>query len=150
MHFHSTHTTVTASEVAKIFFDVIFKHHGLLKAIISDQNTHFTSHFWKALFKQLGTKLSMSTAFHPQTDGQTERMNRTLEEMLQIHATYKQDQWNKYLPAAEFAYNNSKQASTGFTPFELDTSRHRLHQLLQSFQQRFQQQMNMWNIGTSL
>ena len=123
-HFHPTHTTVTAPEVAKIFFDVIFKHYGLPKAIISDQDTCFTSHFWKALFEQLGTKLSMFTAFHSQTDGQTERMNHTLEEMLRIHVTYKQDQWDEYLPAAEFAYNNSKQASTGFTPFELDTSHH--------------------------
>jgi len=71
-HFHLTHTTVTAPEVAKIFLDVIFKHHGLPKAIISDWNTRFTNHFWKALFEQLGTKLSMSTAFHLQTDGQTE------------------------------------------------------------------------------
>jgi hypothetical protein len=66
----------------------------------------------------------MSTAFHPQTDGQTERLNRTLEEMLRIYATYKQDQWDEYLPAAEFAYNNAKQASTGFTPFELDCGQH--------------------------
>ena len=123
-HFHPTHTTVTALQVVKIFFDVIFKHHGLPKAIISDRDARFTSHFWKTLFEQLSTKLSMSTAFHPQTDSQTERMNCTLEEMLRIHATYKQDQWDEYLPAAEFAYNNSKQASTGFTPFELDTGRH--------------------------
>ena len=66
----------------------------------------------------------MSTAFHPQTDGQTERMNRTLEEMLRAYSTYSQDQWDEYLPAAEFAYNNSKQASTGFTPFELDCGQH--------------------------
>src|SRR5579862_8578850 len=66
----------------------------------------------------------MSTAFHSQTDGQTERMNRTLEEMLRAYTTYQQDQWDEYLPAAEFAYNNSKQASTGFTPFELDCGQH--------------------------
>ena len=62
----------------------------------------------------------MSTAFHPQSDGQTERLNRTLEEILRIFATYKQDKWDEYLSSAEFAYNNSKQASTEFTPFELD------------------------------
>ncbi|CAG8582642.1 1815_t:CDS:1 [Paraglomus brasilianum] len=66
----------------------------------------------------------MSTAFHLQTNGQTERLNRALEEMLRIYTTYKQDQWDEYLPAAEFAYNNSKQISTGFTPFELDTGQH--------------------------
>ena len=68
----------------------------------------------------------MSTAFHPQTDGQTERMNRTLEEMLRAYSTYNQDQWDEYLPAAEFAYNNSKQTSTGYTPFELDCGQHPL------------------------
>ena len=62
----------------------------------------------------------MSTTFHPQTDGQTERLNRTLEDMLRIYATYKQDTWNKYLLADEFAYNNSKQVSTSFIPFELN------------------------------
>ena len=62
----------------------------------------------------------MSTAFHLQMDGQTECMNRTLEDMLRIYTSYKQDNWDDYLPAAEFAYNNSKQASTGFSPFELD------------------------------
>jgi hypothetical protein len=119
-HFQAMHTTATAPEVAKLFFETIFKNHGLPKTIISDRDAKFTSRFWKALFGQLGTKLAMSTAFHPQTDGQTERLNRTMEEMLRIYATYRQDQWDEYLPAAEFAYNNSKNASTGFTPFELD------------------------------
>ena len=65
-------------------------------------------------------KLAMSTAFHPQTDGQMERMNRTLEDILRIYVTYKQDNWDEYLPAAEFTYNNAKQASIEFTSFELD------------------------------
>jgi hypothetical protein len=118
------HTSATAPEVAKLFFSVIFKNYGLPRVIVSDRDAKFTSHFWQALFKQLGTKTAMSTAFHPQTDGQTERLNRTLEEMLRAYVTYKQDQWDEYLPAAEFAYNNSKQASTGFTPFELDCGQH--------------------------
>jgi len=123
-HFCPMHVTTTAPEVAKIFFQNIFKNYGLPKVIISDRDARFTSHFWQALFKQLGTKMAMSTAFHPQTDGQTERLNRTLEEMLRAYSTYRQDQWDEYLPAAEFAYNNSKQASTGFTPFELDCGQH--------------------------
>ncbi len=123
-HFCPTHTSVTAPEVAKIFFSNIFKNHGLPQVIVSDRDTKFTSRFWKTLFEQMGTKLAMSTAFHPQTDGQTERLNRTLEEMLRAYATYKQDRWDEYLPAAEFAYNNSKQYSTGFTPFELDCGQH--------------------------
>nr|CAG8647205.1 594_t:CDS:2 [Entrophospora candida] len=89
-HFCPTHTSVTAPEVAKIFFSTIFKNHGLPQVIISDRDAKFTSRFWKTLFEQVGTKLAMSTAFHPQTDGQTERMNRTLEEMLCAYS-YKQD-----------------------------------------------------------
>jgi hypothetical protein len=123
-HFQPMHTSATAPEVAKIFFTTIFRNHGLPKAIVSDRDPKFTSRFWQSVFKHLGTKTAMSTAFHPQTDGQTERMNRTLEEMLRMYTTYRQDQWDEYLPAAEFAYNNSKQASTGYTPFELDCGQH--------------------------
>jgi len=119
-HFCPTYTTATAPEIAKIFFIIIFRYHGLPKAIISDRDAKFTSNFWQTLFKQVGTKLSMSTAFHPQTDGQTERLNRILEEMLRAYVNYQQDNWDEHLPAAEFAYNNSKQGSTNFTPFELD------------------------------
>ena len=119
-HFIPTYTTATAPDIAKIFFDVIFKLHGLPKTIISDRDAKFTSRFWKSLFQQMGTKLAMSTAFHPQSDGQTERLNRTLEEMLRIFITYKQDKWDEHLSSAEFAYNNSKQASIRFTLFELD------------------------------
>src|SRR5205085_839451 len=117
--FHPTHTSANAPTVAKIFFTMVFKNHGLSQTIISDRDSKFTSRFWQALFKHLGTTTAMSTALHPKTDGQTERLNRTLEEMLCIYTTYKQDQWDEYLPAAEFAYNNSKQASTGFIPLNL-------------------------------
>jgi hypothetical protein len=123
-HFIPMHTSATAPEVAKIFFNTIFRNHGLPKVIISDRDPKFTSRFWQTVFKHLGTKTAMSTAFHPQTDGQTERMNRTLEEMLRAYVTYKQDQWDEYLPAAEFAYNNLKQVSTGYSPFELDCGQH--------------------------
>src|SRR5271170_5440136 len=105
--FCAANTSISAPEVAKIFFNNVFRYHGLPKIIISDRDTKFTSYFWKTLFVQLEIKVSMSTAFHPQTDGQTERMNRTLEEMLKAYSTYNQDQWDKYLPVAEFAYNNS-------------------------------------------
>nr|CAG8669347.1 10086_t:CDS:2 [Entrophospora candida] len=105
-HFCPIHTSVTTPEVAKIFFSTIFKNHGLPQVIISDIDAKFTSHFWKTLFEQ------------------TEQMNRTLEEMLCAYSSYKQDNWDEYLPAAEFAYNNSKQPSTGHTPFELDCGQH--------------------------
>ena len=82
VHFAKTKTEASAMDTAKIFFDQVYKYHGLPKVIVSDRDLKFTSKFWKALFNTLGTKLSMSTAFHPQSDGQTERANRTLEDML--------------------------------------------------------------------
>jgi hypothetical protein len=120
-YFCPTTTDATAPDVANIFFNNIFKNHGLPKVIVSDRDPKFTSKFWKSLFGKLGTKLAMSTSFHPQTDGQTERMNRTLEEMLRAFVNYKQNNWDELLPALEFAYNNSKNASTNYTPFVLDT-----------------------------
>ena len=125
-HFIPTHISVTAPEVTKLFFVNIFRLHGLPRVIISNQDPKFTSHFWKALFQQIGTKLAISTVFHSQTDEQTERMNRTLEEMLRIYSTYNQDRWDEYFAATEFAYNNSVQASSGHTLFKLDYGQHPL------------------------
>src|SRR5215212_10026170 len=119
VHFIPTTTTATAPATARIFFDSIFQLHGLPKVIVSDWDSKFTSQFWRTLFEHLGTKLAMSTAFHPQTDGQTERMNRTLEDMLRAFVNYKQDDWDTYLSAAEFAYNSAPNASTGMTPFKM-------------------------------
>ena len=110
-HFRALHSTATVPEVAKLFFTMIFVNHGLLTIIISDRDTKFTSRFWKALFKLTDTRLAMSTMYHPQTDGQTERLNRTLEEMLRAYMGYKQDNWDEYLTTAEFVYNNAKQTS---------------------------------------
>ena len=81
-HYVPTVKTVTAPDLAKLFMDNIFRLHGPPKTIISDRDPKFTSRFWQALFKMCGTKLTMSTAYHPQTDGQTERQNRTIEESL--------------------------------------------------------------------
>ena len=116
----ATTTTVTAPGTAQLFLDNIFRLHGLPKTIICDRDSRFTSHFWKALFDLLGTKIATSTAFHPQTDGQTERTNRTLEQILRIYVSYKQNDWDKYLSTAEFAYNSAEQSTTKFSPFELN------------------------------
>ena len=72
-------------DIAKIFMKEIFKLHGLLKAIVSDRDVKFTSNFWKGLFADLGTQLNFITAYHPQTDGQTERVNQVLEDMLHMY-----------------------------------------------------------------
>jgi len=87
---------------------------------LSDRDPRFTAHFWRAFWSQLGTTLTMSTAYHPQTDGQTERANRTLEEMLRSRINFRQTDWDEHLAAAELAINNSVQSSTGFSPFYLN------------------------------
>ena len=124
VHFAATQTTVTAVELAKLFYREVVRHHGIPSSIVSDRDVRFTSNFWRSLWQQTGTKLAMSTAYHPQTDGQTERANRTLEEMLRAYTNYQQDDWDEQLVAAEIAYNNSVQASTGFSPFFLNSGQH--------------------------
>jgi len=119
-HFLATTTNASAPQTAKLFFDQVFRLHGIPASIVSDRDPKFTSQFWRALHKEMGVKLSMSTAFHPQSDGQTERMNRTLEAFLRCFVNFKQDDWDDLLPAAEFSYNNAVQSSTGFTPFYLN------------------------------
>ena len=124
IHLAPTHTTVTAEGVADIFMNTVFRHHGMPRVMVSDRDSKFTSDFWRALFKYTGTRLNMSTAYHPQTDGQTERANRTIEDMLRACVSPHHDDWDQHLVAIEFAYNNSIQASTGYTPFYLNYGRH--------------------------
>ena len=124
VHYAPSTTSVTAPQLARLFFDVVVRHHGVPVSIVSDRDARFTSLFWRALWQQLGTRLAMSTAYHPQTDGQTERANRTLEDMLRAYVTYRQTDWDQHLTAAEIAYNNSVQASTGFSPFFLNSGQH--------------------------
>jgi hypothetical protein len=124
IHCIATTTTVTAAELANLFFREVFRHHGLPSSIISDRDPRFTSSFWTELWKRLGTSLAMSTAYHPQTDGQTERANRTIEDMLRAMVSQRQDDWDQHLTAVEVAYNNSRQESTGFSPFFLNSGQH--------------------------
>lgn len=120
VHYVATTTTVTAPKLAMIFMREVVRLHGVPESILSDRDPRFTAHFWKAFWTQLGTTLKMSTAYHPQTDGQTERANRTLEEMLRSVVNFKQSDWDEHLATAELAINNAKQSSTGFTPFRLN------------------------------
>jgi len=113
----------TAVNVADIFIDTIFRNYGLPMSIISDRDVRFTSKFWSRLMERLDIKNLMSTVKHPQTDGQTERSNRTIEDMLRCYAD-KHTDWDMLLPFAEFAYNNSVNATTGFTPFYLVYGEH--------------------------
>ena len=92
--------------------------HGVPRTIISDRGTQFTSKFWHQLHQTLGTRLEFSTTFHPQTDGQTERVNQILEDMLRACALDYGSSWDDNLPCVEFSYNNSYQASLKMAPFE--------------------------------
>lgn len=127
----ATTSNVTAQQVAQLVFQHIVRHHGVPESIVSDRDSKFTSMFWKALWEMLGTKLAMGTAYHPQTDGQTERQNRTLEDMLRTFTNYNQDDWDEYLIACEIANNDSVQTSAGETPFYMNSGQHpRLSPLL--------------------
>jgi hypothetical protein len=120
VHYVPTTTNVTAPQLADIFMREVVRLHGVPESILSDRDPRFTAHFWRAFWAQLGTTLTMSTAYHPQTDGQTERANRTLEELLRARVNFRQDDWDEHLSAAELAVNNAVHASTGFTPFYLN------------------------------
>jgi Reverse transcriptase (RNA-dependent DNA polymerase)/RNase H-like domain found in reverse transcriptase/Integrase zinc binding domain/Chromo (CHRromatin Organisation MOdifier) domain/Retroviral aspartyl protease len=91
---------------------------GIPDDIVSDRDGRFTSAFWQQFHQSMGTRLKMSTAFHPQTDGQTERMNRTMEEMLRAYVNPLMSNWEELLPLVQHAYNSSVQASTSYTPYE--------------------------------
>jgi transposase InsO family protein len=92
--------------------------HGVPNKIVSDRGTQFTSHFWQQMHEALGTNLNFSSAYHPQTDGQTERTNQILEDMLKACALQDQSGWDKILPYAKFSYNNSYQVSLKMSPFQ--------------------------------
>ena len=120
IHLIPCKSTADAQEIAALFIKHIYRLHGLPSQLVSDRDSKFTSDFWQALFSQLGSKLSMSTANHPQTDGQTERANRTVEEMLRMFVSPFQNDWDEHLALVEFAYNSSKHASSSHSPFELN------------------------------
>ena len=104
--------------MAKLYVNEIVKLHGVPVSIVLDRDPRFTSRFWPKLQKALGTTLHFSTAFHPQTDGQSERTIQTLKDMLRACVLDFKGYWVKHLPLVEFAYNNSFQASIGMAPYE--------------------------------
>ncbi|KAG2897812.1 hypothetical protein PC115_g17052 [Phytophthora cactorum] len=112
VHLAAVPAEVTAVKTARLFVDMVFKYHGMPLDIVSDRDPRFTARFWQEVFTLLGTQLSMSTADHPQTDGQTERENRVLGDLLTSYA-HSFQQWSDSLPMAEFAINNSVHTSTG-------------------------------------
>ncbi|KAL0554093.1 hypothetical protein IC582_008004 [Cucumis melo] len=117
-HFVPGKSTYTASKWGQLYMTEIVRLHGVPVSIISDRDARFTSKFWKGLQLPLGTRLDFSTAFHPQTDGQTERLNQILEDMLRACVLEFSGSWDSHLHLMEFAYNNSYQATIGMAPFE--------------------------------
>ncbi|KAL0556838.1 hypothetical protein IC582_005355 [Cucumis melo] len=117
-HFVPGKSTYTASKWAQLYMSEIVRLHGVPVLIVSDRDARFTSKFWKGLQTAMGTRLDFSTAFHPQTDGQTERLNQVLEDMLRACALEFPGSWDSHLHLMEFAYNNSYQATIGMAPFE--------------------------------
>lgn len=116
-HFIPCSETLTAPDLAWLFLDRIFRLHGIPSSIVSDRGSLFVSNFWTSFCSRLGIDPRTSTAYHPQTDGLTERTNQTLETYLRAYCSYQQDDWVDYLPLAEFAFNNLENASTKHTPF---------------------------------
>jgi hypothetical protein len=117
-HFIPVHTTYSAERYAEIYVDLVVRLHGVPKTILSDRGTQFVARFWAQVHESLGTKLIHSSSYHPQTDGQTERVNQVVEDMLRACVIHFDKSWDKCLALAEFAYNNSYQASLKMAPFE--------------------------------
>ena len=116
-------TNYKAQDIAELMFEHVYKHHGLPKTIISDRDVLFTSTFWKHLNTLIGIKLKMSSAYHPQTDGTTERANRTITQMLRQCINPNQKDWVSKLPTIQFAINSARSESTGYAPFFLNNGR---------------------------
>ncbi|GJZ02498.1 reverse transcriptase [Tanacetum coccineum] len=118
-HFMALSHPYTASSVAQVFLDTVYRLHGLPNSIIIDRDSAFLSLFWQSLFKLLKVELKMSTAYHPQTDGQTEVVNKCVECYLRCMTGERPKEWVQWLPLAEFWYNTNKHSSINVTSYEV-------------------------------
>jgi transposase InsO family protein len=118
VHFIPVKTTYSGAKLAELYMSRIVCLHGVPKKIMLDRGSHFTSKFWEKLHESMDTKLNFSSAYHPQADGQTERTNQILEDMLRAYVLKYEKSWDKSLSYAEFSYNNSYQASIKMAPYE--------------------------------
>ena len=125
VHLVAVQQTITAAEIAQVYWNSIGKLHGIPRSIVSDRDPRFVSRFWQEIWRLLGTKLRMSSAHHPQTDGQTEAANRVVEMTLRctLHGS-ESINWVRELPIIEFIINNSPSQSTRYTPFYLNYGYH--------------------------
>src|SRR5260221_222336 len=118
IHTIPTVTSLDSARVTQLFLEHVWCHHGLPEEVISDHGPAFISNFSHDLTTLLGVKLTPSTSYHPQTNGQTECVNQEIEAYLQVFISHRQDDWANWLPLVEFAYNNKVHAATCQTPFE--------------------------------
>jgi hypothetical protein len=124
VHFIPTTTTLNAEGAACLFLNEVWKHHGTPLQVVSDRSPQFVANFTHILYCILGIQLATSTAYHPQTNGQTKRVNQEMEQFLRLFTNERQDDWDELLPLGEFAYNNHVHSSSKQTPFFVDTGRH--------------------------
>jgi len=122
--FEPTHLELNSEGFARILRDRVIRDHGIPRRIIHDCDPRFISKYIMDLFKLLGTEQNPSMAYHPQTDGQTERMNQTIEQYLCAFISFRQDDWKEWLPLGKFSYNNSTHLATKQTPFFLNYGHH--------------------------
>ncbi|MBW0474399.1 hypothetical protein O181_014114 [Austropuccinia psidii MF-1] len=153
-----TYGSITALDLAQIFISHVFSKQGLRVSIVSDRGSLFVSSFWTNLCQQLKISRNLSTVFHPETDGQTERVNKILEQYLWMYVSYHQNDWKAWLPLAEFAYNNAEHSSTNQSTFltvygrnpsfdsihiSQDSPAGKLSTTLQSVQQVFKEELEL-------
>ena len=117
-HFLAVQMTFTLERFCRLYIREIVRLHGVPVSIVSNRDPRFTAHFWKSIQKAIGTRLTMSTTFHPQTDGQSERTIQVLEDMLRACILDHKGRWEEHFPLVEFAYNNSYQASIQIAPYK--------------------------------
>ncbi|QNQ00124.1 Retrovirus-related Pol polyprotein from transposon 17.6 [Yarrowia lipolytica] len=120
VHLIPCHIGINAEETANLYLDRIFRYHGVPKTIVSDRDVKFVSKMWRTFQHRLGTKLKFSTANHPETDGQTERVNRDVRRLLRTYVQTRPDEWDEWLPVMEFAINSAVHSTTGYSPFEVN------------------------------
>src|SRR3979490_1051316 len=122
--FIPTVDTITSANLAKLFVLHVFSKHGVPSHITSNRGSKFVSHFFRSPSKALDMHLHFTLGYHPEADGQTKRINQTLEQYLRVYCNYQQDNWSKLLPLAKFAYNNAPNAMTGISPFFANKGHH--------------------------
>ena len=115
--FIPTHDTITSPQLAQLFIIHVFSKHGVPSNVTCDRGSKFVSHFFRSLGTALDMKLRFTSGYHPEANGQTERVNQTLEQYLRVYCNYQQTNWSQLLPLAEFSYNNAPHATTKISPF---------------------------------